>query len=337
MRGARLACVSVDLDAIPHYLGLHGLHEVAVSEAVRHAVCRLALPRFLELFDALGIQATFFAVGEDLCDAPSAAMVRRACAAGHEIGNHTHSHPYGLTRLGLDALQEEVARGESAIERVTGRRPHGFRAPGYAISAPLLSILEARGYAYDSSAFPAAPYYLCKASVMGALRLVGRPSRAMLDRPRVLAAPRLPYRPSRLEPYRAAPVRPAASGLDLVELPMSVTPRTRLPFIGTSALLLPRRLFQLLYARLRPLPFLNFELHGIDLVDAADVNLPRLSAVQRELNIPFAQKRARLFEILGAIRSDFEVLRLDAAAQALGRDRLGRQGVGARCRGGDQA
>lgn len=326
MSGDRQACVSVDLDAIPHYLGLHGLRELAVSEAVRHAVCRLALPRFLELFDALGIQATFFVVGEDLLDGPSAAMVRRASEAGHEIGNHTYSHPYGLTRLGLDALQEEVAQGESAIERVTGCRPRGFRAPGYAISAPLLSILEARGYTYDSSAFPAAPYYLCKASVMGGLRLIGRPSRAILDRPRVLAAPRLPYRPSRLEPYRAAPVRPAASGLDLVELPMSVTPRMRLPFIGTLACLLPRRLLDWTYARLRPLPFLNFELHGIDLIDAADVGLPRLSAVQRELRIPFVQKRARLFELLSAMRGDFEVSRLDAVATALCRDRLGRRG-----------
>ena len=316
MSGAgRLACVSVDLDAIPHYLRLHGLPDSGLADEVRHAVCRLALPRFLDLFAAQGIAATFFAVGDDLRDARSAASVRAAAAAGHEIGNHTASHGYGLTRLDRAGIEREVAGGEAAIERVTGTRPEGFRAPGYAISAPLLDVLEARGYRYDSSAFPAAPYYLAKACVMGALKLLGHPSRAMLDRPRVLAAPRQPYWPSAPEPYRAAAAREA--GRDLIELPLTVEPWTRVPFIGTSALLLPRRLLDLFYGRLCAAPSLNFELHGIDLLDASDVRLPRLSAVQRELNLPVAEKRARLARVIAAIRDDFEIVTLGHAATRL--------------------
>lgn len=324
MKRAAFACVSVDLDAIVHYLGLHGLATGQdLGDEVRHAVCRLALPRFLDLFGELGIRATFFTVGGDLGDGRSAAAIRRASVAGHEIGNHTQSHPYDLTRLSLEALQAEVEQGEAAILRVTGVRPKGFRAPGYAISARLLEILEVRGYAYDSSTFPAAPYYLVKACVMGALRLAGRPSRAMLDRLCVLGAPRLPYRPSSLEPYRAAASRLGRSGAPraLIELPLTVTPRMRLPFIGTSALLMPARILDLVYGQVRRLPFVNFELHGIDLLDASDVELPSLSAVQRELNIPFEQKRARLFDLLARICSDFDVLPLGAVAQSLDLDK----------------
>ncbi len=326
MKPAALASVSVDLDGLPHYLRLHGLPEHGLREAARHAVCRLALPRFLDLFGALGIRATFFVVGEDLGDVRSAEAVRRAFEAGHEIGNHTLSHPYGLTRLPLEPLLAEVEQGEAVIERVTGARPRGFRAPGYAISAPLLDVLGARGYAYDSSAFPAAPYYLAKACVMGALKLMGRSSRAILDRPQVLAAPRLPYWPSARDPYRTAAPGHGARGRAPIELPLTVTPRARLPFIGTSALLMPALALDLAYRQLRQLPFLNFELHGIDLLDASDVGLPRLSAVQRELNIPFVRKRARLFGLLTAICRDFAVQTLVEAADRLraGPCRVGR-------------
>ncbi|MDR0965038.1 MAG: polysaccharide deacetylase family protein [Myxococcales bacterium] len=317
-----LACASVDLDALPHYLRLHGLSAEELPEERRHAVGRVALARFLDLFEELGVRATFFAVGEDLDDARTVALVRRAFDAGHEIGNHTQTHPYDLTRRSLDALQAEVARCETTIERVTGRRPIGFRAPGYAIDARLLAVLDARGYAYDSSAFPAVPYYLAKACVMGALELLGRPSRAMLDRPRALAAPRLPYRPSALEPYRRDD---GTTRLGLVELPMTVTPLARLPFIGTSALLLPARVLDLVYRRVRRLPFFNFELHGIDLLDATDVNLPDLSAVQRDLNIPFTKKRARLARVLSNLRRDFDVRPLASAAGAL-REQLAPRG-----------
>lgn len=320
MTRSALASVSVDLDAIAHYLGLHGLPDRDLADEARHAVCRLALPRCLDLFGELGIRATFFVVGGDLGDARSAAAVRRAFEEQHEIGNHSQTHPYDLTRLSLEALQDEIARSDEAIGRLTGQRPKGFRAPGYAISARLLDVLEARGYGYDSSTFPAAPYYLAKACVMGALRLAGRPSRAILDRPRVLSAPRLPYRPSRLEPYRAAAPGHGRAGdarRRMIELPLTVGPKTRLPFIGTSALLMPAGLLDLVYGRLRRLPFLNFELHGIDLLDASDVKLPRLSAVQRELNMPFEQKRARLLGLLTRIRGDFEVRPLGEVAGCL--------------------
>ena len=81
---------------------------------------------------------------------------------------------------------------------MTGRPPQGFRAPGYTLTGALLRALDAQGYRYDASAFPAAPYWAVKATVMGALAALGRESRAILDRPKVLTAPRLPYWPAAL-------------------------------------------------------------------------------------------------------------------------------------------
>src|SRR5262249_25981836 len=48
----------------------------------------------------------------------------------------------------------EVAEAEWLIEDATGRRPIGFRGPGYSYSDELLAILASRGYAYDATILP---------------------------------------------------------------------------------------------------------------------------------------------------------------------------------------
>ncbi len=312
----RLASLSVDLDSLSHYCAIHSLDAAALPAGATHSVYRIALERFLSLFEELGLRATFFVVGKELGDEASAAQVARAFNAGHELGNHSWSHPYALTRLAAPLMEEEVRLGEEALAHLTGARPKGFRAPGYTLTAPLHTLLSERGYLYDSSAFPAAAYYLAKGAVMGALALAGRPSRAILDRPRVLRAPRAPYLASRREVYRRA--RPDELAGALLELPISVERFTTIPFIGTTALLLPERAASALYRSMRRRPFFNFELHGIDLLDAADVDFPPLARRQRELSLPWREKRARLRALMARVAEDFEVVTLEQAALRIG-------------------
>jgi peptidoglycan-N-acetylglucosamine deacetylase len=139
--------------------------------------------------------------------------------------------------------------------------------------------------------------------VMGALALTGRRSRSVLDRPRVLAAPLLPYRPDPDEPYRAG------DGA-VPELPITVEPLTRFPFIGTFVATLPAGVVDVLYRRVARQPFLNLELHGIDLVDESDGAGPALARAQRDLRVPAARKQARLAELLGRIRGEYDVVTL---------------------------
>src|SRR6185437_17099196 len=106
-----------------------------------------------------------------------------------------------------------IDRAHAVVGACAGAAPLGFRAPGYAINADALDLLSARGYRYDSSVFPSAAYYGAKALVMAAMRATGRPSGSFLDNPRVLLAPRSPYRPA-----PAAPYHPGGDGL--LELPI---------------------------------------------------------------------------------------------------------------------
>jgi peptidoglycan/xylan/chitin deacetylase (PgdA/CDA1 family) len=281
---ARVASVSVDLDPVECYWRIHAL-DGAPPPGSRFAILRRCLPRFRELFARHGARATFFVVGRDLHDDPEGrALLAELARDGHELASHSYTHPYDLVRLAPAAIAHEIDRAHQAIADCAGLEPVGFRAPGYEVSADLIDMLCARGYRYDSSAFPSAPYYGAKAAVMGLMRVIGRRSGSFLGSPRVVAAPRGPYRPAAGAPYRVGE-------LPIVELPMAVTPLMRWPVIGTSLITAPEWLRRrLVRAALRE-PFFNLELHGIDLADAAADEIPHaLVARQPDLRVPLERK-----------------------------------------------
>ncbi len=220
-----LASVSVDLDPIACYYRIHALgpHPGALAEVV----LRRAVPRYLEIFARHGVRATFFVVGSDLSTPSARALVRDIAAAGHEVGNHSFTHPYDLARRPAGEIADEIRRADDVIAAAAGVPVVGFRAPGYDVSAAMLEVIAGLGYLYDSSIFPAPGYYAAKAAVMAGLRLVGKKSGAVLVDPRGLLAPADPYRPDPRRPWRRGQAT-------VVELPIAVTPVLRLPAIGTA-------------------------------------------------------------------------------------------------------
>lgn len=283
--------LSVDLDEIGHYRRLHGL---APRGSGSQAVYDVALDRIRQFSATYRLPVTLFAVGRDLERPAAAQRLAAMAAAGHLVENHTLSHRYDLTRLRRAEVRAEVLGGHQAIEACTGRAPVGFRAPGYTVSDQLMDVLDEAGYLFDSSVFPCPPYYAAKALAMAALRLRGRSTAAVVDTPRVWLAPRGPYRPRR--PW----YRPGGQGL--LELPILVTPRLRLPVIGTSLVLAGRSLARLWVRRCQDLSFVGIELHGIDFLEAAD-GLEELAVAQRDLRVPVATKleviRAVVAELTG--------------------------------------
>jgi peptidoglycan/xylan/chitin deacetylase (PgdA/CDA1 family) len=281
----KLAAVSVDLDEIDNYAAIHGL---SGSLAVAHdAVYQKAVPRFAALFAARNMPATFFAVGRDLDKRENAARLRALHQQGHEIGNHSLSHYYDLTRRDVATQRAEVRGGADAIEAAVGTRPVGFRAPGYTIDDGLFEVLASEGVGYDSSVFPCPGYYLPKAAIIGLIKLRGSESRSIVDDPRVLTAPADPYRIGR--PYHRR-------GHGLLELPIGVSGnRTlRLPYIGTNVVMAGERGARFFTRLACARPFVNLELHGIDLSDARDDGLEALVPHQHDLRRSAAQKTAAL-------------------------------------------
>jgi peptidoglycan-N-acetylglucosamine deacetylase len=288
--GSKLCAISVDLDEIPFYHQIHGLS--APELASSHLVFDLALLRLEDFARSFGLPFTLFVIGSTLERVENASKLRALALAGNEIGNHTHRHKYDLTRLDGAAMKAEIDGAQEAIERATGTRPVGFRAPGYTVTDELLGLVESAGFLYDSSVFPCPLYWAMKGVAMSAIRLRGRRSQSVLDTPRVLRAPTRPYHIG--HPYWTR-------GGGLWELPVQVTRVLRLPFIGTSLTIAGPRAARELARGVIGEPLVNLELHGIDVLDAGD-GLAGLAKHQQDLNISHRRKLETLTAVVETLR-----------------------------------
>jgi len=90
------------------------------------------------------VRCTFFLTGRFAQRNPE--LVKAIAAAGHEIGNHTFSHP-DLRGLSDDAIREELRRGEEAIAAVSGvsTKPW-FRPPFGSRDRRVLEVAAGEGY-----------------------------------------------------------------------------------------------------------------------------------------------------------------------------------------------
>jgi hypothetical protein len=190
---------------------------------------------------------------------------------------------------------------------VTGEAPVGFRAPGYTITDEVFSVLGELGVSYDSSVFPCPAYWAAKTAAITAIGVMGRKSRSVVDSPAVLAAPTRPYRVGR--PYWRR-------GGGLLEVPVQVTRGARLPFIGTHATLWGPRVARGLARMCVGEPVVNFELHGIDVLDAAD-GLEALRAHQVDVRVPKERKLEGLRGAVDVLRAaGYSFVTLREAAEA---------------------
>ncbi|WP_136443541.1 polysaccharide deacetylase family protein [Pacificoceanicola onchidii] len=99
-------------------------------------------PILLDMLKARGLRATFYLIGNRVVTWPD--IVRRIADEGHEIGNHSWTHP-NLARYSDKKVLSEIDRTSDAIFKVTGRPPVTFRPPyGSFTKRQRLMLYEAR-------------------------------------------------------------------------------------------------------------------------------------------------------------------------------------------------
>src|SRR5207245_1040860 len=89
-------------------------------------------PKLLDLLGTHHIKATFFVIGQNVADHPE--IVARAAREGHEIGNHSWSHP-AFAKMSDEAVRRELQKTDDAIHSATGNRPSLVRPPYGSITA----------------------------------------------------------------------------------------------------------------------------------------------------------------------------------------------------------
>lgn len=89
-------------------------------------------PKLLDLLAARHLKATFFVVGQNAADHPD--ILKRAVREGHEIANHSWSHP-NLGKMSDEAVRRELQKTDDAITAAIGKRPTLLRPPYGSITA----------------------------------------------------------------------------------------------------------------------------------------------------------------------------------------------------------
>jgi peptidoglycan/xylan/chitin deacetylase (PgdA/CDA1 family) len=89
-------------------------------------------PKLLDLLAAHHIKATFFVIGENVAEHPE--IVARAAREGHEIANHSWSHP-NFGKMSDESVRRQLQQTDDAIKNATGKRPTLLRPPYGSITA----------------------------------------------------------------------------------------------------------------------------------------------------------------------------------------------------------
>ena len=99
-------------------------------------------PKILDILSTYGIKATFFEIGENV--GYYTEVSRRVLEEGHEIGNHTFSHP-NMSKEKTN-LAAEIKKCEDAIENHLGYKSHLFRPPEGVVDASIKDAACKSGY-----------------------------------------------------------------------------------------------------------------------------------------------------------------------------------------------
>lgn len=106
---------------------------VIMDQPMRENLCALTFddgpsintPHLLDMLEEYGIPATFFMLGSQAERHPD--IVKRVIAEGHEVGNHSYSHP-NLRVVSLARKEEELRRTDTILRNL-GASPQFVRPP----------------------------------------------------------------------------------------------------------------------------------------------------------------------------------------------------------------
>lgn len=100
--------------------------------------------KILEIAKKHNVKITFFVTGKFAEKFPD--LIKQMAADGHEIFNHTYSHPH-LTQITDEQIKEELQKAEEIIRSLTGTttKPY-FRPPYGSRNAHVLAVAQNQGY-----------------------------------------------------------------------------------------------------------------------------------------------------------------------------------------------
>ena len=97
----------------------------------------------LDILDEYDVKTTFFLVGGWVDKYPD--MLKEIVKRGHEIGNHSDTHPH-MSQLSEDSIRKELHNMSDKVEKLTGVRPTLFRPPYGDYNDRVVTVSRQEGY-----------------------------------------------------------------------------------------------------------------------------------------------------------------------------------------------
>lgn len=210
--------LSLDLDNLWCYQKTHGDPGWESFPTYLDTVVDIVLPALARH----GLTLTVFVVGQDAALEKNRRALEAFSAAGYEVGNHSFRHEPWLHLYTAADLKGELDEAERRIEAATGKRPRGFRGPGFSLSDEVLRELDRRDYLYDASTLPSYLGPLARAYYFWASQGLSETERN--KRKQLFGKFSEGLRPIRPYCWRIGDERPR-----LVEIPVTTIPVLRTP------------------------------------------------------------------------------------------------------------
>ncbi len=145
------AMLSVMLDAEFIWLSMdHEKYNTPKHRSMGEYGAKRGVDRILRLLKEYRVRATFFTPGVFAETYPQ--VLQQVIEAGHEIALHGYCHE-NFTAMPPDRQREILYKGTAILEKMTGRRPAGFRLPEGGCTEETLALICEAGFLYDNSFF----------------------------------------------------------------------------------------------------------------------------------------------------------------------------------------
>jgi len=215
-------------------------------------VLQEGMPLLLDLYDRLGVKATFFFTGEIAQRFPR--IVNMVIPGGHEVASHGYSHEdeAAFDKLDYSEQVSQLRKSKELLEDIAGTEVISFRAPALRINENTPRALESAGFRIDSSIASQRADFIFS---FGGYKKINR-----------LRAPRLPYLVSKTDLAKKG-------DSTILEVPIS---SLFFPYIGTFMRINPgmtRALRSILYreSKLNAKP-INFLIHPNEFIIEDDLD-----------------------------------------------------------------
>lgn len=148
--GARCAVAitfDMDADSLIHIARPADSHDRLYPISMGRYGPTVAIPRILDTYRRLELKQSFFIPAWCMERYPRA--VEAILAGGHEIGHHGYIHEDPIVTK--DGHRAWFERALDVHQRITGRKPRGYRAPVYNVTQDVVDLLIEHGFRYESS------------------------------------------------------------------------------------------------------------------------------------------------------------------------------------------